>query len=155
MTINRQKAETYRVALAGGLIGPGEVVAWARAAISEGGATDPAVHALAQAGHLTIGNLLHLLGQVEGPCDTQKVLRTLFGAMHRQLQADPAKASEFTRILERLAATGFSPDPAAEVRMWSFNEMLLAAQNGTFGTIDAVRAELESFLRNYAPFAEP
>jgi hypothetical protein len=155
MTITRQKAETYRVALAGGLIGPGEVVAWARETISATGTTDPALHALSVAAHLSVGNLLHLLNQVEGPCDTQKVLRTLFGAMHRQLRADHAKTPEFTRILERLAATGFCPDAAAEVRMWAFNDLLLAAQQGTFGTPDGVREELESFLRNYAPFAEP
>jgi hypothetical protein len=150
----RKRAEAYRLALTAHLIEPAEVIAWAKEATGPAGATDPALVALAKSdGHSTT-ELVELLGQVRGTCDTQALIRDLFGAMHRALRSDPAKAAQMTQILERLAHAGFAPDSAAEVRMWAFEELRQMAESGSLGTPEVVHEELENFLKTYAPFGD-
>ena len=154
MTEHRKRAEVYRLALTAGLIDPGEVVAWAREATSRDTKVDPALKEIAGGDSRSAEAVAELLGRVRGAVDTQALIRDLFGAMHRALQADPAKAAQVTQVLERLAHAGIAPDSAAEVRMWAYEELRQLAEGGTVGTPENLREELQDFLKTYAPFED-
>ena len=154
MTEYRKRAEAYRLALMAGLVEPSEIIAWAREAASGDKKGDPALKQIAGGDLLSAADLGDLLGKVKGTVDTQALLRDLFGAMHRALQADPAKAAHITQVLERLAHAGIAPDSAAEVRMWAYEELRRLAEGGPAGTMEKLHEELEQFLKTYAPFGD-
>jgi len=144
-----QEAEVFRVALCCGLVTSRDVASWADAAIHILGSGDPALVSLAAAGRFPTDIVSRLLCRVQGPRRTARAVGDVLLVMHDHLERDTGRSLGIAAALDRLAATGLTPDLAPQIGVWAFSRRLEAALNGEYGSAENVIAELREVLTRH------
>jgi hypothetical protein len=146
-----QEAEVFRVALCCGLLTSPDVASWADAAIHILGSGDPALVSVAAAGRFPTDIVSRLLCRVQGPRSTARAVGDVLLIMHDHLERDPGQSLGIATALDRLAATGLTPDLAPQIGVWAFSRRLQAALRGESGSAEGIIAELRDVLTRHLP----
>jgi hypothetical protein len=140
-------AESYRVAVAHGIVVPGRAVAWADRVIAASDAPDAAVIAVSSAWAQGAGAILSALRQVPGRADPCTIIRLLLALVDETLTRDPAVADDVARALYWIAFDEAIEGCDLSHELFGFGDAIDLAKSGSYGNLDEARAEVIRFVR--------
>ena len=144
-------AEVLRLGLILGLVDRSAVTAWADALIVAGPpAAMSMVFDLSLATAQPTSAIISHLRDVPGTLDHRAIGRRLAGMMHAALSENRADITIVARAMRRLLDEGLAPDDQFEHMAYHADDGVDLASSGTYGTLEAIRADVVGFLGRYS-----
>jgi hypothetical protein len=141
----REQAEVLALVIEHGLAEPAEAVTWACQLVSEQEHPSEATLELAGALRPHFLDVLDMLRRFPGTADPVRVFRSFLARARDLVHQQPEAWSRITIALEQMALRGEAPEVLGDACR-SFDDERLLAENGTYGSVHEVRAELIAFL---------
>jgi hypothetical protein len=144
----RGQAEFLRLALAMGLIGQQDVVAWADTTI--GALDEPPVEIIdvALAGNAPVHQVMSRLAEVPGQADLAASAHRALALLRQRVLRDEVSLEDAVRALAAYHCWARVPEQES-LQAGNFEEWLYLAQQGKYGTLESVREELLLFLAEH------
>jgi len=145
----REHAEVLALAIERGFIPSDGAVAWACELVVREEKPSAELVDLAGAIRPHPLDVVGLLRRLPGEADPLRVFRKVLGIARELLRTQPDALPRITRGLELMAIEGRAPAPLAGP-CYAFDDERLLAEQGSYGTVEEVRAELLAFLETEA-----
>jgi hypothetical protein len=145
MSALREHAEAMAWAIENGLEAPRVALNWACLLVAE--QADPPEELIELAGAIRPhpAEVVRLLRQLPGSVDRTRVLRKLFARYLDLLRRKPDALPRVTADLERMTIKDEIPEPL-DGQCRAFNDALSLAEQGIWGDVAEIRADVLSFL---------
>jgi hypothetical protein len=141
----REHADALALAIEHGLAEVREASDWASEIVADDACPSGALLELAGAVRPNAPDVVRMLRTIAGACDAMAVFRKFLARLRDAVRARPEAWPQITRLLEQLAILDQVPTALAG-RCYSFDDARNLADQGVYGSVEAVEAELRAFL---------
>ena len=155
LTLDREYAEALALAIEYGLADPREAIDLAcRLVVEQANPSEPLLE-LAGALRPHPQDVARMLRHIPGPADPVRVFRKVLATARHHLLESPTAWPRVTVALEQMAIAGQVPESLASP-CYMLDDQRLLAEQGVYGTIEQVHADLLAFLDTEAePLTKP
>jgi len=101
------------------------------------------------AGGRPVAQLVSLLGEIPGEIDPTAVGRRLARDLATGLASGHLEIVQVARAMYRITHEGYAPDREFESEAYSADDGVDLARSGTYGTLEEVHREVQTFLDRY------
>lgn len=141
----REQGEYFRLALAMGLLDHSTVIAWADSEIERTETPCCALIDVALAGRLSRNDLIKLLAGLPGSADLELAAHRALGLLKKRYRQGEITMQAAIQSLQAYYSWASVPESEG-LQAYNFDDALICAEYGYYGTTETVRAELEAFL---------
>lgn len=141
----REYADALALAIEHGAAETGEASDWACEMVADDARAPDELLELAGAVRPNAPDVVRMLRAIAGECDAMAVFRKFLARLRDAARARPEGWPQIARLLEQLAILDQVPTALAG-RCYSFDDARSLADQGVYGSVEAVEAELRAFL---------
>jgi hypothetical protein len=150
MPKQKEEAEVLRHGLLAGVRTVADAVAWADSMVAADPKPDIAVIEVASSARRSTADVVALLRDVPGECDSVAAIRRAMADLRTALASEPARGLEIARWLYQLGTSGELPEEQFGQEAYSLEDWFYLASRGMYGTsADALR-NLDAYLERHA-----
>uniref|UniRef100_UPI00260FE01A hypothetical protein n=1 Tax=uncultured Mucilaginibacter sp. TaxID=797541 RepID=UPI00260FE01A len=143
--------EVFSIALTNGLLDKSEVVKWADRIITSDSEPEYFIIELSLCGHKTLNDIVSLINEFIGKNKPQVSGRVILGFLYKQYLA---RKITLRKVVSTINWIVWQADLTDEEKsfMYGLDEDFECAEDGIYGTVEAVEKETICFLETYKDF---
>jgi len=143
--------EVFRIALTNGLLDKNEIIKWADNIITSNNEPDYFIIELSLCGHKSANDIVSLLNEYIGQCKPQISSRVILGFLYGQYIAGQLALRKVVGSIDWIIwQTDLTEDEKSF--MYGLDDNYNCAEEGIYGTVEAVESQTLRFLEIYKDF---